>query len=652
MSRTITIALSAVLALGLAMPVLAQDNFPDVPENHWAYQAIATLKKDGILVGYPDNMFHGSRPATRYEMAEAINAAYQNLKSITSGLNSQIDAINQKLGSSSGTGSGDLDDLRSQLKDLKSEVDGMQSYGQDIDDLKKLTSSFEKELTAMGVDVKSMKDELDSLDSRVSKLEKAKLPFDVHGEVDAAVFAGYASSGTYGITTTGQPVGQGRGGFAGAPVGVTKDLTVLHQANIAITSNDDGPTTFKIVGTAGNVEGNNGSLSYPNVGAQFNDAGASRLYFQTFEIGFKAKLGGLAFNGRVGRIGYKVSPYIFQRANVNPYFHNDYLSNGDYDVDGGALSFGIGKGNFTIVAGRTSSQVDNTGANFMPLGAGLTRAPFVKGFSQPGGIMQGALPIDQMAGATLNIPIGSLGSVNLAYLFLDSNTTIAVGGSQADRVSDFGGTLNLNFGKFKFDGGYTRTPLQYNTSKVSDSNDFEYHAHLGYSAEKWGLGVGYQHIEPLFGAPGDWGRIGIWWNPTDIKGFTADGHLDLSSKLTLSGSAKFYSGIGSANSGLSTSDKINDYAADLSYALSPEATVSLGYEAAAWDLKSVAGFTGGKPLYQWYNIGFGYNLSSNTNLSILWQISDYDSKGVTGFGVFGNSTAKGGLITTQLSIKF
>jgi hypothetical protein len=75
MKRTLKYALTAVLAVGLVAPAFAQtDNFPDVPENHWAYEALARLKKDGLLVGYPDGLFRGPRPASRYELAVAVHA--------------------------------------------------------------------------------------------------------------------------------------------------------------------------------------------------------------------------------------------------------------------------------------------------------------------------------------------------------------------------------------------------------------------------------------------------------------------------------------------------------------------------------------------------------------------------------------------------
>ena len=52
-----------------------QKVFPDVPENHWAYDAVAQLAGNGIVEGYPDGEFHGDRTMTRYEMAELIYKA-------------------------------------------------------------------------------------------------------------------------------------------------------------------------------------------------------------------------------------------------------------------------------------------------------------------------------------------------------------------------------------------------------------------------------------------------------------------------------------------------------------------------------------------------------------------------------------------------
>lgn len=53
-------------------------NFPDVPENHWAYTYVKTLADKGYLKGYPDGEFKGNRALTRYEYAAIIYCALQN----------------------------------------------------------------------------------------------------------------------------------------------------------------------------------------------------------------------------------------------------------------------------------------------------------------------------------------------------------------------------------------------------------------------------------------------------------------------------------------------------------------------------------------------------------------------------------------------
>lgn len=57
--------------LSVLNPNMSKD-FPDVPENHWAYEAVSRLAGNDIIQGYPDGEFHGDRTMTRYEMAEII----------------------------------------------------------------------------------------------------------------------------------------------------------------------------------------------------------------------------------------------------------------------------------------------------------------------------------------------------------------------------------------------------------------------------------------------------------------------------------------------------------------------------------------------------------------------------------------------------
>ena len=57
--------------LGVLNPSLSKD-FPDVPANHWAYEAVSRLAGNDIVKGYEDGKYHGERTMTRYEMAEII----------------------------------------------------------------------------------------------------------------------------------------------------------------------------------------------------------------------------------------------------------------------------------------------------------------------------------------------------------------------------------------------------------------------------------------------------------------------------------------------------------------------------------------------------------------------------------------------------
>lgn len=46
--------------------------FPDVVENHWAYEYVSKLAGNGILEGYPDGLFKGNQMMTRYEFAAIV----------------------------------------------------------------------------------------------------------------------------------------------------------------------------------------------------------------------------------------------------------------------------------------------------------------------------------------------------------------------------------------------------------------------------------------------------------------------------------------------------------------------------------------------------------------------------------------------------
>lgn len=62
---------------GANMTVDQDKLFPDVPNNHWAYEAVEGLRQRGLVIGYEDGNFKGDRLLTRYEFAQIVYRALQ-----------------------------------------------------------------------------------------------------------------------------------------------------------------------------------------------------------------------------------------------------------------------------------------------------------------------------------------------------------------------------------------------------------------------------------------------------------------------------------------------------------------------------------------------------------------------------------------------
>lgn len=76
--------------LGADLPQDQNTVFPDVPENHWAFEAVDDLAKRGLIIGYEDGMFKGDRVLTRYEFAEVVHRAIQRAKEINAPIDGRL----------------------------------------------------------------------------------------------------------------------------------------------------------------------------------------------------------------------------------------------------------------------------------------------------------------------------------------------------------------------------------------------------------------------------------------------------------------------------------------------------------------------------------------------------------------------------------
>jgi len=685
MNRTLKYALSAALSALLIVPALAQDNFPDVTESHWAYKDLLRMKQEGLLVGYPDGLFRGNRPASRYELAVACHAVWANLKAITDGLKSQIDDLNAKIANAATKA--DIDDLRSKIDALTADLNRIRT--EDIAALRKMADEFKVELAKLGADVDAMKKDLDDMRGKVGWLWQHRLPFDVSGDANFVMLSGYSKNtagGGFGVTNDDRPTGVKRDG-SGDPGGGIQDMTILHENALKIVSNNESGPTLKAVMVMGNMFGSGGLLPGPGgtafgnqssvlTGTPFNE-GVENWYFQEFNVNFDTSILGLGFNAELGRVGFQVSPYIFKRSDTTPYFANERWDNGNWMFDGGVLGFHFGGAKLNVFAGRNSGRFDTALTEIQPMMAGAAGVPFSPGTTErprgfernndmAGGGQVPGLMIDQSLGLSLNVPLAKNGALNLAYLWLDSNVPITlIAGGAANRVNVYGGDLNFNFGGINVEGGYSKSDVMNGSHSLINRKNAAWYGTLGYGGGNWGIKGGYRQIDPQFAAPGDWGRIGIWWNPTDIKGWYADAHFDLNKSIRLMANGGMYSGTGSTINGvtgLGTDDHLNHASIGLGYKMGANHSLMLGYEGVMWDLKDRPGvlFTGGKPTETWFNIGWGVDISARTKFNVLWQISQYDSKGIAGMGPFGfgpggaagQTKAQGGLISTNLTFKF
>lgn len=669
MKRTLKLALVSVLGAALVVPALAQDNFPDVPDNHWAYEALLRMKTNGLLVGYPDGLFRGNRPASRYEMAVAIHATYVNLKNITDGLQAQIDAI--------GKGTPDLDALRTAVANLQNDVNNLKKYGDDIAALRRLADTFQKELQDLNVDVDKMKMDLANLNDRVTKIE-GKLPVvDIHGDANLWVGAGMGQSGRFGLNKDGRILGRTQNG--GQTTNIIRDLTVLHEGALSFTTNNEkGPkasgtvvVTNMLGDPVGNVRAVGNRVAPPGTTAFGNQSevaafygsryteGREDVYLQNFGVKFDTSVAGLAFNAEVGRVGYKISPYVFQRLDNTTYFSNDRWDDGKYLMDGAILGFNFGGAKLDVFGGRTARilTVDN-----------IALQPYVTGAYGGVGSASGNFQVDQTLGANLNVPVGQNGNVDVSYLILDNSGQGGFAFQQGpnqnfanNRIGVFGATADFKFGSLKVAGGYSNTQLMYNGHNVNNRDNQAFYGTLGYGNDKLGIEGTYREVQGAFVAPGDWGRLGIIRNPQNIRGAQVKAYYNINSVFALKASGEFDRGASDGFKSTSFFDRdtrIDTFSVGLDYAMSRNMGLLLGYEEARFTNLVGGGANGNNNLnagnprtkYRWTTVGLGYGLSDAAKLSIAYEFSDHDSDFVVGNGALNNY--KGGFFTTQLTLKF
>ena len=643
MNKTFKYAIAVVLSAAMVTPAFAQrDNFSDVADTHWAFEAVARLKKEGIITGYPDGTFKGSRMMTRYEMASLLYALYMNLKNVTDGLGAQITALETKVNGMSGGGSSVSNDevqaLRDSVSMLRKDMSSMKSWGDDITQLKKMSSTFEKVLSQMGVDVESMKKDLSDIKSRLDKMEKGSMGgsnVKVTGDANFFVGAGFkGNAGQTGINSDGRR-------FFGSAGGAGIDsLTVLHELGLGISASN--VVADLVIGNMignGNTGFGNQSVTNTGNGSFYNGGNNStNVYLNRLYATLNEGVGGLNFDAKIGRQGLKLGSFVAQRPDNTTFYSSDRYDNGEWTMDGASFKFGLGANtDLGLFLGETGNNSGTSGNAIQPMRIG-----------EPQGAAQGSLAtlnIARTMGATLGFKIGEHGHIGASFVDFDAN---GPGTPAANRLEVYGIDLAYKLSSsIDLMAGTGRSQFKAGSTTVAfGSKNTRTNFGLNYMSGALGVDLGYSEVGNGYLAPGDWNKYAIYHNLNDLKTTSVKAHYMLNDKISLHGSyAK-----GDQISGLAIKDAVKSTKFGADFKVNSNWTLMADYE----DTKFKGGFVvdGATPQFKFTTLGFGYDMGANTLFKLYWQGSDVMGLLPGSYGSSAGGAIKGSQIMAQFSVKF
>jgi len=658
------IAGASLLALGVPSAVFAQTNgtpaasgpFADVPADHWAYQSVDTLQKAGIVIGYPDRTYGGKRAMSRYEFAVAIARLLPLLQN------------NNNYATK--------DDLAALRQDLEQKL---QANSDAIDALRKLVDEFGPELTKLGQDVSAVKDRLDALEARVAAVEEEQRRIKFNGVLNLIVKGEDVTKGSAFMDQNGL--------ILSGPDATKKILQatdVFHDFVLGIRGKVSDTATANVKLDFGNY-----LSSIGNTAAVGSNGIIANIYAPGYNASTPITPGGLTANNQqttvweanleqpvdlgplggadlvVGRFGNQWTKYTLQQIDADVYTYLYQTDSGNIPTDGGKVNLKLGPAHVDAWAGQMKAI-----PFAMPFG-GATDVGLRGSQIIPGGLLPAdhAAPLMQGAGAraTFGNPNNGVLGVSVEQFglpFMPHEADVHPG-SPYGVVSVYGADYNGTIPLLKqtglvLDANWTDSADGFNSRSFNDiGNGWRYESTDDQVGLKFGalsLKGGYQYIGPDFSAPGYWGRIGNWVNPTNVEGPVGSAKYAVSPKLSLNGDVESYkTAYGNEYSPLQQGDKVARYQVGAAFGLTSAYDVDLGYEQDNWTLSDKNPLTtglvaSGKPVQSYVNIGVGHSLNTNTSVKLLYQIARYQDKG-TGFdGGVGDFT--GDVASAQFNAKF
>jgi len=722
MKKSLVLLAGASMAF-LGLPAVshaqaASGPFADVPTDHWAYQSVDTLQKAGIVIGYPDGTYGGRRPMTRYEFAVAIArllaqrpagapafdssdldrritanaAAIDALRTLVNGFQTELTRLGQDVAAINAR----LDGLEARVNALNGRLDRDEGIlGSVVDEQRRIKINGEVNLIAEG---------------RSSRHRNA------NGTYAAFLDKNGVSNGATGF---GDRLLASSDVYHDILLNIRGKLSDTATANVSL----DFGNYLSQVGNTAAFPGYSAGGVAPSVLAP-GSLTAANQYANVYKAYLDAavKLGPLGgAELLVGRFGNQYTKYTLRQVDADIYTNLTQTDSGDIIGDGGAVNFKLGPAHVNAFAIKDSAiqfselYGGSTGTQFNPATPGNPGIPgnpfapaptpgtpafFSNSQTRPGGLIRAnhAATLDEGVGGrvTFGAPEGAVLGATVEYFGLSNQTAnglsafdgvtdpnkstqptgLGQGNGQFNRLAVYGADFNgaLPFGLPGVKKGGILVDANYNVSAhgfghgfANVGSGYRYQStddQIGFAVGGLQLKGGYQYVGPQYSAPGYWGKVGAWTNPTNVRGPVVSAKFAFTPKLSLNADAQFYKAAYGTNSNgtpinspLHQNDHLNRYQVGLGYGLSSAYGVDLGYENVQYDLRNNDGVLAhaGKPTESYVNIGLGHTISNNASVKLLYQIVHYDDHG-TGFDAQSeagnNGRTDGSVAIGQFQLKF
>lgn len=644
--RKVLTFLSASLVVVLAMPALAQqaEPFRDVPTDHWAYQAVESLREKGIVIGYPDGYFRGKRTLTRYEFAVALDRA---LKAIPAGPAGEPGPAGPAgaVGPAGPAG----------------EQGPPGVTPEELANFRKLAEEFRNELTALGNRVSDINRKLDALAKEV-----ADLAATVRGmpKVYGGAFVGVRSdrANTSYVDADGRPFYvdkyddyKGSSRYWWKSDDLRKAPAVVHYFDLGVQANIPGGAILNAELTSNNYKGYvDNDFAYPRPIVRTAPADT---YIDKLEITAPFANVGRDSKFVIGRYHYNVSPLTLWRPDFDTYFNVPFVDDGKFRIDGARLATNFGSVSLDAFGGTLDTVQGVRGGGdwaFNVPVVGADTPPIFEDGKPTGVASQGQTIAERLAGVSLGM---GLRQFQGGHLRATAIQTWSDTGGKFNGTTTLGADASLKLAeRFNLRAEYSRVATQLNDERVNDRENSAVTADLDWAGGPLSLGVGYRYIDPLFYSAGFWGRIGNWVNPTNIQGPVVRAAYTLAPNLSLNVGGDFYTGARNRGGigGMTREDEINRVLAGVKWGPGKGIFLSADWEGVyyAVDLASHDMGTGRvHPVEHYVNLGLGYHLTSNTLLKVGYQFGRYDGHDLLSTDL-GPIKYNFNVLTGQVAVKF